>query len=66
MADNVRTYLFNVVLALDFLLNALIGGIPSETLTKHAARSMRDGKRWGCVVCWLLERVDKGHCRRFG
>ncbi len=63
---SLKTYVFNVLLSLDFLLNAFIGGQPAETLTKHAARSMAEGKHWGCIVCRLLELVDKGHCRRYG
>lgn len=61
-----RTYITNVAVSVDYLINALIGGEPGETLTQHAARSMRKGKRWGCVLCWLLDKIDTGHCRRFG
>lgn len=61
-----KTAVTYIAVRIDRLLNCLIGGSIGETVTKHAARSMREGKRWGCVLCWLLDKIDKGHCRRFG
>ena len=61
-----KRYLINIFIALDFLLNAAFGGEPSETLTRRAARAKGEGRRWGCVLCWVLEQLDHGHCRRWG
>lgn len=63
---SLKQYLINNAISLDYLLNTLTGGAESETLTKRAARAQSQGRKWGCVLCRLLERVDKGHCRRFG
>lgn len=61
-----KRYFINILVSLDFLLNAVLGGELSETLTRRAARAQAQGRRWGCVLCWLLEQVDHGHCRRWG
>lgn len=55
-------YFMGVLKALDQLANALMGGYADETISLHAARARNEGKRWGCVVCSLLERVVKDHC----
>lgn len=54
--------------AIDKWLNVkLLKGNPDETITKHAARAWKeDGAIWGCVLCKLLNLVDKDHCRRWG
>lgn len=34
-----------------------------ETMSYQFAAAARDGKRWGCVGCWLLARVvEPDHC----
>ena len=61
-----KTYFINLAVAFDYLLNATFAGDPSETLTRRAARARREGRAWGCVLCALLDLIDKGHCKRFG
>lgn len=39
-------YLLNIGIALDQLLNALIGGFPDETLSARAYRDRWKGHRW--------------------
>jgi hypothetical protein len=63
-----QRYLFNLLVALDQLLNTLLAGLPDETLSSRANKAMiksaRTGKRWGCILCGLLDRIDPGHCGR--
>jgi hypothetical protein len=61
-----KAYFINILVSLDFLLNSLVGGELSETVTHRAARARREGHSWGCAVCWILEQLDHGHCRRYG
>lgn len=57
-------YLFGVLVALDQLCNALLAGYPDETLSTRAARARASGQRWGCLLCRLLESIDRDHCTR--
>lgn len=59
-------YLTNVGYALDLLINAIFGGKRGRTVTQRAAAAMKAGKAWGCILCRLLDFVDKEHCRRYG
>ncbi|RWN25297.1 MAG: hypothetical protein EOR96_34515 [Mesorhizobium sp.] len=57
-------YARGVTVALSTLLNALLGGVPSEPLSCRSARARRAGKRWGCLLCRFLDRIDPDHCER--
>jgi len=61
-----KTYLLFVLIAIDQLLNALIGGFPDETLSSYAWRMDQKQQRyWG----WTRRAIDTlffwqgGHCR---
>lgn len=53
-----------VAIGFDQTGNAVLGGNVDETLSSRAARSMMRGEKWGCVLCKLLDYVDKDHCRK--
>jgi hypothetical protein len=60
-----KRYLFNVLVGLDQLVNALLAGDPDMTLSGRMGRAVAEGRCIGCrLVCWLLDKVDKGHCAR--
>ncbi|RWJ03509.1 hypothetical protein [Mesorhizobium sp.] len=59
-----RSYLANLRTALSTLLNALLGGEAPETLSYRSAKARRSGKRWGCLMCRLLDAFDRDHCDR--
>jgi len=61
-----KTYFINIAIACDFLLNSLLAGDPTETLTRRMARAGREGRWYGCVFCRLMDVIDTDHCRRFG
>ncbi len=52
--------------AWDALVSCLTGGDWQETITMRANRAMGNGKRWGCVLCKFLDRIDPDHCRKYG
>jgi len=52
----------SIAVAVSILVNALLGGAPTETLSYRAARARDDRKRWGCVLCQILDTVDLNHC----
>jgi citrate lyase alpha subunit len=59
----VKTYLWNVLIALDQLINTLAGGHPDETISSRAGKSVTRGRGWiPCVLCKLLNLIDPNHC----
>jgi hypothetical protein len=59
------TYLWNVLIAIDQLFNALTGGDPDETVSSRMGRWSQLGG-WRAIVakpiCWLTSLFDKDHC----
>ena len=50
---------------LDALLCAVFGGPQDSTISMQAAIAERDGRRWGCVLCWWLHQtLRQRHCER--
>lgn len=70
----VRRYLLNILVALDQLLSALIGGDPDETISSRLGKAARGDYGRLQVVLWtpvtgLVDLVflafdGPGHCRR--
>lgn len=50
--------------AFDQLGNAAANGDEDETISSRAAKARADGRRWGCVLCGLLDRFDPNHCEK--
>ena len=48
----------------DQLANTAFGGSEDETISSRAGKASRDGKRWACVLCKLLDRFDPDHCEK--
>ncbi len=55
---------WRIALGLDQSANAAFGGSEDMTISTRAALARKEGRRWGCVLCKLLDSVDKGHCDR--
>lgn len=55
---------WRLAVAHDQLANTAFGGNEDETISSRAGKAARDGRRWGCVLCKLLDRLDPGHCER--
>lgn len=60
----IGVYLVRVLVALDRLVNALIGGDPVETLSSVAYRKHRDGKRFGFLM-YVINGLffSRTHCQ---
>lgn len=59
-------YILNVLIALDQLINTLIGGSPDETLSARAYRNEQQGKVLGKVFRPVIDFIfwfDKEHCK---
>jgi len=55
---------WRLAVAFDQLANAAANGHPDETISSRAARAELQGRRWGCVLCRLLDEIDPGHCAK--
>lgn len=56
-----------VAVANDQALNAALVGVTGsedETVSSRAGKAASKGKRWGCILCRLLDKIDPGHCAR--
>jgi hypothetical protein len=63
----VKTYIYHVLLAIDQLGTALIGGYPDETMSSYAYRLNVRGKRMGFmrhVIDALFFWQGPDHCRK--
>jgi hypothetical protein len=59
----VKRYLWDVAVMLDEAVNVIVlAGNPHESISQHAAFSRRDGRRWGCLLCKVLDSIAKDHC----
>lgn len=53
---------WRLAVAYDQLANTTFGGDEDETISSRAAKAARNGKRWGCLLCRLLDRFEDKHC----
>lgn len=60
-----KTYLFNVVFALDLLGSALTGGMPGESLSGRAGTAQREGKLRGRIFAPIINFLafNPNHCQ---
>lgn len=56
---------WKIILGYDHLGNSVTGGEPGELISTRANRARKEGRRWACVLCRLLDKVDPGHCDRY-
>ena len=59
-------YLLNVLVAIDQLGTALIGGFPDETMSSYAYRMNIQGKPWG-FMRGVIDRLfwfQTDHCKK--
>lgn len=54
---------WTIVLAKDQAFNASIGGSEDETLSSRAGRANIRGDKWACVLCKILDYIQKDHCK---
>jgi hypothetical protein len=57
-----KDYFLRILISIDQLANTILGGNEDETISSRAAKAKLQGKRWGCVLCKMLDKIDKNHC----
>jgi hypothetical protein len=53
-----------LAIAFDQLANTAFNGYPDETISSRAHRARSASRRWGCVLCRLLDAIDPHHCKQ--
>ncbi|GAB3359101.1 MULTISPECIES: hypothetical protein [Giesbergeria] len=55
---------WKLALSKDQNANAAFNGSEDETISSRAARARDSNRRWGCILCRLLDAIDHNHCNR--
>lgn len=55
---------WRLAVSYDQLANTAFGGSEDETLSSRAGKAAQSGRRWGCILCRMLDWFDPGHCAR--
>jgi hypothetical protein len=55
-------YFWNVLISIDQLANAILGGDPDETISSRSGKIQHDQK-WAQILCWFLNKLDTDHCK---
>ncbi len=58
------TRAWRLAVSFDQLANTAFGGSEDETISSRAGKAARQGKRWGCLLCGLLNRFEPDHCEK--
>lgn len=63
MVGRVKWYLYNLLLAIDQLVNAILGGYCDETISSRIGKRVVRNDSWLCnLLCKLLNLIEKDHC----
>ena len=55
---------WRLAVAYDQLANTAFGGDEDETISSRAYKAATRGRRWGCILCRLLDKIQPNHCRQ--
>ena len=55
---------WKLAISKDQKANTAFNGSEDETISSRAARARDNGRRWGCILCRLLDAIDHNHCNK--
>jgi hypothetical protein len=53
-----------IMIAADRMANTVFGGQAYETISSRSYRGQREGVKVWCVLCKILNVVEKDHCKK--
>ena len=56
-------YFWNILIAVDQLVNAIFGGDPQETVSSRSGKRVKTQK-WAYYLCRVLHVLDPDHCKK--
>jgi hypothetical protein len=64
LMGKIKKYLWNILIALDQFINALLFGDPDETISSRMGKhlSKHDNCPFCIFICRILDLFEKGHC----
>ena len=51
-----------IAIGFDQLANVALNGSEDETISSRADRAKSENKKWGCILCKILDKIDANHC----
>ena len=60
----ILSYFRRLVVAVDQLLNVILGGDEDETISSRIAKDNRRGRKFACFLCKILDWIDPHHCEK--
>lgn len=57
-----RNRAWRLTLSYDQVANAAFGGSEDETISSRAGKARDANKKWGCILCKVLDFIEKNHC----
>ena len=54
---------WHIALMIDETCNVDANGRVNETISARAAKANNAGRKWGCVLCKLLNAIQTNHCQ---
>jgi hypothetical protein len=55
---------FDLAKGFDLLGNVAFNGALGELISSRAGKQQRQGRRWACVLCRLLDYIERDHCEK--
>lgn len=59
-----KQYIWNILVSLNQFFNTVFFGDPDETISSRAGKAAKKKERWACVLCRLLNWLEKDHCTK--
>lgn len=53
---------WHIALMIDQTCNVDANGRVDQSISHRAAIAMQAHRRWGCLLCWILDKIQKNHC----
>lgn len=53
---------WNIAFMIDQTCNVGANGPVDETISARAAKAAGRHETWGCLLCWLLDKIQPQHC----
>ena len=53
---------WHIALMIDETCNVDANGRVNETISARAAKAQLRKDNWGCLLCWILDKIQKDHC----
>jgi hypothetical protein len=57
-----KKYFWNLLVAIDQLVNTILLGDPDETVSSRMGKAKRNGNKFAIMVCKFLSKFDNKHC----